>query len=283
MTRHLRTYFALLAVALSGRITAGDNPLRIALVSEVKTIAPGKPFYVALHLQHQPGDHTYWKFPGVVGVPTGMEWKLPEGFKAGPIEWPEPQKVLMFQIKAQGYEGEVLLPMQITPPKDLRAGRKITLSGQATWMCCGRTCHPGVKDLSLDLMVAADAPLDQNWHGKFELARASRPAELAGWEAHARRAGGEITLTLTASDDVARERARLIKDVLFFSEDGLVNVDKPQAFSKPAADMIELKLAVSEYTTDPQATELIGVVQTQEGWNKDGTVKSAIVRVKISE
>src|SRR6187551_155684 len=49
-------------------------PLSIELVSEVTSIQPGTPFYVGLHLKHQEHYHTYWKFPGIVGVPTDMAW-----------------------------------------------------------------------------------------------------------------------------------------------------------------------------------------------------------------
>src|SRR5262245_53837871 len=87
-----RLHLCILYFALCGFLPGADNPLKIELVSEVTSIVPGKPFYVGLHLQHQPGDHTYWRFPGIVGVPTGIKWELPEGFKAGPIEWPEPQR-----------------------------------------------------------------------------------------------------------------------------------------------------------------------------------------------
>src|SRR5215212_269957 len=103
------------------------EPLSIELISEVTSIQPGTSFYVGLHLKHQEHYHTYWKFPGIVGVPTDMAWKLPPGWKAGPIEWPAPERVMMFQIKAQGYHGEVLLPMKVTPPNDLQSGAKITL------------------------------------------------------------------------------------------------------------------------------------------------------------
>ena len=47
-----------------------EVPLDIKLVSEVTSIAPGQPFYVGLALPHGEGYHTYWKFPGIVGVPT---------------------------------------------------------------------------------------------------------------------------------------------------------------------------------------------------------------------
>jgi DsbC/DsbD-like thiol-disulfide interchange protein len=173
-------------------------PLSIELVSEVTSIQPGTPFYVGLHLKHQEHYHTYWKFPGIVGVPTGMAWKLPVGWKADPIEWPAPERVMMFQIKAQGYHGEVLLPMKITPPKDLAVGGKITLEGKATWMCCGLDCNPGFADLTVTLPVAVGTPtVDAKWVTLFDKARAGMPQPLAGYAATALREGARVTLRLT--------------------------------------------------------------------------------------
>ena len=85
-----------LCLAAAGASWAqGENPLRIGLVSESTAVVPGRPFYLGLHLEHRSGDHTYWKCPGIVGVPTGIEWDLPAGFEAAPIEWPGPQRVFM--------------------------------------------------------------------------------------------------------------------------------------------------------------------------------------------
>jgi DsbC/DsbD-like thiol-disulfide interchange protein len=160
----------LLFVVCSFRsFAASDNPLQIELVSSVTSIQPGTPFRVGLHLQHPEGYHTYWKYPGIVGVPTNMAWQLPEGWKAEPIEWPAPERVFMFQIKAQGFHGDEVLPIRLTPPSNLKDGSKVTLKGKATWMCCGRDCNPGFRDMSLELPVSAEAPkADERWERAFD-------------------------------------------------------------------------------------------------------------------
>src|SRR5215218_2237101 len=127
----LRHCVALLVLVSSFviRHSSFAEPLSIELVSEVTSIQPGTPFYVGLHLKHQEHYHTYWKFPGIVGVPSHMAWNLPAGWKADAIEWPAPERVMMFQIKAQGFHDEVLLPMKLTPPKNLEPGTRVTVGG----------------------------------------------------------------------------------------------------------------------------------------------------------
>ncbi len=264
--------------------SACAEPLDVSLVSEVTSIKPGTPFYVGLQLQHATGYHTYWKFAGIVGVPTGIEWQLPPGFKAGDIEWPEPQRVLMYQIKAQGYEGDVLLPIKITPPKDLPLGSKVVLQGKASWMCCGRECNPGFKDLSITLPVSEEVTrLDEAQHVKFEQARNTKPKTLAGWKVDAKRKNGVVELKLIALSEEAKAQATVIKDVIFFTDDGLINADKDQAFSKPAPGVLVMTLIVSEYAEKPESKELRGILQSPQSWSKDGTVKSVKIHAKFDE
>jgi thiol:disulfide interchange protein DsbD len=55
-------------------------------------VDPGKTVWVGLQLIHQPHWHTYWKNAGDSGLPTQLQWTLPEGITAGDIAWPAPQK-----------------------------------------------------------------------------------------------------------------------------------------------------------------------------------------------
>ena len=67
-----------------------------------------------------PGWHTYWAFSGDAGLPTELKWKLPPGWKVGEIQWPIPLKTIdPGDIETYGYENEVLLMQEITPPQKL--------------------------------------------------------------------------------------------------------------------------------------------------------------------
>ncbi|NJR41311.1 MAG: hypothetical protein HC767_00320 [Akkermansiaceae bacterium] len=84
ITHSMRLLLLFLAFSLISSAPAeekGKNPLEARLISEMQTIAPGKIFYVGMHLNHPTGYHTYWKHPGIVGVPTSIKWDLPAGVK----------------------------------------------------------------------------------------------------------------------------------------------------------------------------------------------------------
>src|ERR1700678_4426768 len=56
------------------------------LIAEDKAVAPGGSISIALEEKIAPGWHTYWKNPGDAGAPTEIEWSLPAGWKAEPIQ-----------------------------------------------------------------------------------------------------------------------------------------------------------------------------------------------------
>lgn len=264
-------------------VFATDNPLRIALVSEATGIQPGKPFYVGLHLQHPRGYHTYWKLPGIVGVPTAMQWNLPEGWKADAIEWPEPERVMMFQIKAQGLHDEKLLPIKITPPKNLLPGRSVKLEGRASWMCCGRDCNPGFKDVSIELPVSAEpTPPDRKWSKVFAESFANVAKRSDEWIAEATRKNGAIILRIKPASDFAKLHLSEIKDVTFFTEDGLIDPNKPESLSKTGSEIM-LTQTISEFAPKPLPKQVVGILQTPQGWLDDGKPKSIRISVPLRE
>jgi len=217
--------FPLSLAAAEPKATA-DPPLQVRLVSENTAIAPGKPFFLGLHLVHPPGTHTYWKHPGIVGLPTTIKWELPPGFTAGDIQWPAPQVVKMGSHDAQGYEGETLLMIPITPPESL-SSPSVTLSAKASWMCCGNTCSPanGVP-FSITLPVTDGPRLDPATASWFSTTRAMLPGSSASWRVSVTRKGGSYSLRFTPPAGTLSPED--LPSVRFFTADGQIDTDKAQ-------------------------------------------------------
>src|SRR5882757_8399496 len=89
------------------------------LVTERTAVEAGKPLTVALRLKMIPHWHTYWRNPGDSGLKTTLAWTLPEGFSAGEIQWPIPQRIPAGPLTNYGYENEVYLLTEITVPRNL--------------------------------------------------------------------------------------------------------------------------------------------------------------------
>ncbi len=129
----------------------GPDYVAASLVSADASIKAGAPFTVALRFVHQPHWHTYWLNPGT-GLPRTLKWSLPPGWSAGDIQWPAPK--LLTDTRGNtignGYDGDLLLPVTITPPADL-AGTSAELKVAAEWLMCREECVPGNAALSLSL------------------------------------------------------------------------------------------------------------------------------------
>ena len=153
------TYFVALSIlALASQSLAqvyqGKEVVKAELMADTNAIVPGKSFTVGLLLRMAPGWHTYWAFSGDAGLPTELKWKLLSGWKVGEIQWPIPLKTIdPGDIETYGYENEVLLMQEITPPQKLDNSR-VKLSAEANWLVCEKICIPGSATPQLELPVS---------------------------------------------------------------------------------------------------------------------------------
>ncbi|MBT4612987.1 MAG: hypothetical protein HOC05_23275, partial [Gemmatimonadetes bacterium] len=66
------------------------HPVQARLVLNKSDPLAGGPFTAAIVLQMDDHWHTYWEFSGDAGLPTKLEWQLPQGVEAGPLQWAGP-------------------------------------------------------------------------------------------------------------------------------------------------------------------------------------------------
>jgi thiol:disulfide interchange protein DsbD len=131
-------------------------------------------------MKMDPGWHTYWKNPGDAGLPARFKWTLPEGFAAGAIAWPTPERIPAPPLMSYGYSGEVLLVVEILPPSQVPDG-PVRLHLKADWLECADVCLPAKAELQLDLAVAADGPRPGAAAPLFAEARRRLPQAPEGW------------------------------------------------------------------------------------------------------
>jgi thiol:disulfide interchange protein/DsbC/DsbD-like thiol-disulfide interchange protein len=221
---------------------AQESPrARVTLVSDHLVIAPGQAFQLGLRIRLAPRWHSYWRHAGDAGAPTEINLSLPEGSSAGPIAWPTPQAIPFGPLMSFGYYGEVVLPMQITPPAGLRAGDVFSISAQATWLVCDDVCIPEEGSFRLDLPVAAEAQANPDLAPLFAAAAAALPRP-SPWQASATVQGDALRLRLTGPG-LGRES---LKEALFIpGTGGLLDHAAPQRLSH-GADWLELTLKRAE-------------------------------------
>ena len=262
------------ALALAGALFAGalftapglhaapvkTSHVEAELVAETRTAAPGQTLTVALHQKIVPGWHTYWRNPGDAGEATTLDWTLPQGWSAGPIIWPQPERFSSAGLMNYVFSGEVYLPATLQVPADARPGRT-TLSAVANWLVCKDVCVPETTKLSLPVTIGAAGaqPQPDPVNGPAvaaAIAGAPRPAGLKAVFAYqAKTEQVRLSVSGTALQGVDLSKA------YFFPYDGTVlDHVKPQAPAKTATGMTLLLPAGYAFTHNKPPAKLEGVL-----------------------
>jgi thiol:disulfide interchange protein DsbD len=269
---------AIALVCLSATIAA-DEPshVGVSLIPEVRTIAPGTPFWVAVRLKMDPRWHTYWINPGDSGAPTEIKWSLPPGFEAGPIHWPHPQRIELPPLVSFGYEGEAALLVRITPPRDLKAGERVTLGAHVSWLECEELCVPGEAPVSAVVQTGAAAENDPARAEFFSSARARLPLDSADWRFQA--GSGRNFVRLTAAPPLwLKER---VAEAEFFPEIvGQFSTGR-SAWDRAGGGAYVIDLPRSDVSTAP-VRRLTGVLVSKSGWRGPGSERAIRVDVEIA-
>ena len=243
------------------RFGAPEPHVKAQLVAETDAIVPGQPLQLALKLVHEKEWHTYWQVPGDSGLPTRIEWQLPAGFTAGPIEWPYPHRLPAGPLVNYGYEGETLLLTKLQVPADLATGKTVTLNAKAEWLECKDVCIPGSADLALTLPVRPSAGASPH-AALFAEARKLVPGAMPGVTARATTEGDRIRLALTVPAD------RRIESLEFFPlEEGRVEPAAAQVLDRSNGTALYLTAAKP---VKADAKSLAGVLVVNGGPAKAG-------------
>jgi len=128
---------------------SADAPhVHVQLLVLPQGLTRGEPADAGLYFKLEPGWHIYWKNAGDAGEPPHVQWTLPEGITAGPIQFPAPSRLPLGPLMDFGYENEVLFPLTIDVAKTARPGRAI-LHAKVDWLVCRATCIPGKAELEV--------------------------------------------------------------------------------------------------------------------------------------
>ena len=266
-TRFLSAFLALalLVPALQAQLPFGGDRLTTELISESSSIAPGKPFTVAVKMKHIEHGHSYWKHPGGPGFGTTFSWTLPEGFKAGDPQWPTPTKGEAAGLVGFLYEGEIYPLVTITPPATIQPGTHVPLAVQVKALVCTDSCLPAKATAmtSLNVAEAAGAP-DAATKALFDKARLALPIAPKGWTFTAQKSGKDFSIRLHPETGANLK----ISKVFFFSSalsapDKDIDPEKPQELKQAGGDWV---LSLPPDAENPPKDALIGVLKADEGW-----------------
>lgn len=239
-----------LAVPAAAQETPAQ-PLQAELVAQHAALQPGQQARLGLRLRHAPHWHSYWINPGDSGLPTRLAWKLPEGWRAGEIDWPLPRRFAVGSLQNFGYEGELILPLLLSVPAEARPGSTVQLAVTVKWLACREACIPGRSELTLELPVAAQAgAADPRWAGLFAEALRAQPSP-APWRGSAELVGDRVRMRVSGADLPAPQGldAHAVQRKLLDNQ--------PPSFRRDGADLV-IETNRSEYFTKaPERFDLV--------------------------
>src|SRR5258708_30381845 len=83
-------YVVCSARLLTAQVQDGRELVRATLLTDTATVQAGQKFHIGVLYKIEPDWHIYWKYAGDSGIPTEIQWHLPPGFQAGPLQCPLP-------------------------------------------------------------------------------------------------------------------------------------------------------------------------------------------------
>ena len=249
------------------------------LVVETTSIKPGQPFWTGLRMKMDEHWHTYWRNPADSGLPTKIHWSLPEGFQAGEINWPYPQKIVLDILASYGYEGETLLLVEITPPADLETGGTVDIGAYASWLVCADICLPGESGYQVTLPVSENPPgIDERWTGLFAETREKLPVQVPGWVVEA--AISDSTVALHAAPPEWFPGNLTSVEFFPYTED-LIDYVSPQRLEKTDTGYLLTMRRSGFYTGKPE--QITGALLSPDGWRGAGSERALAVSAVYAE
>ncbi|WP_193017011.1 protein-disulfide reductase DsbD family protein [Proteus sp. FME41] len=143
----------------TGWLTMPDNTH-----SQVRATAQKSPagdVKVLLEVQLESGWKTYWRSPGEGGIAPEINWSQ----EVGEIvwHWPSPSAFDVAGIHTQGYDKQVVFPIDLTSVNNDRLHGVLTLS------TCSNVCI--LTDYTLELDLTEPAPADFEWQYNQAMAK----------------------------------------------------------------------------------------------------------------
>jgi len=156
LTRLMSRLGLLFLWALSTQVLAqGRAQTRVTLLVENLVATTNSAVRAAIQLEMPVDWHTYWSNPSdgdVGGLATAIQWELPPGVTAGPVEWPVPHKITEQDGHVYAFEGRMALIVPLTIASNAPAGLA-TLKARVTWLECKLECVKGSADVSATLQI----------------------------------------------------------------------------------------------------------------------------------
>jgi thiol:disulfide interchange protein len=272
----LGAFLLLLLAVLGGGEARAQERMRVTLVPETRSVAPGDTVTLAFVMRPERGWHGYWRNPGDAGDEPRVAWDLPAGWQAGPLQYPVPHRLTLLGLMNYAYEDDYALLAVVRVPPDAEPGATVPVGARLDYLVCtDDLCVPGTAQVSTELQIGAPGPRDS----AFQAYRQALPRPLAG-EGRFQVANGRLRLAVPLPATVG------VEDPYFFplTLDALAH-SAPQTVSRNG-DLLIVETDMAPHAGSPAALD--GVLKIGEGVGlsltaRPGPVPAAGVPIATAE
>lgn len=165
------SFAALLAAGSPPAADPAEDIAHVRLMEGWRT--PEGAQVAAIEIRLAPGWHTYWRAPGMNGIPPQFDWSASANLARVDQEWPQPIVFDSFGLPTIGYKDRVVLPVTLTPEAP---NAPIEARLEFSYGVCSDICIPKTATLSatLDAAPGEGAAADR---AAIEAAFAARPLD----------------------------------------------------------------------------------------------------------
>jgi len=108
-----------------------------------------------LRIRLDDGWHTYSDPPGDSGMAPDIEWRLPEGYSAGTLQYPTPETFREPAGTTYGYAGNVVLTVPLRIPDHATPGTRATVAGTMSWLVCKEVCTALISEIDARVTISS--------------------------------------------------------------------------------------------------------------------------------
>jgi thiol:disulfide interchange protein len=163
----LRAIFLFALILLGLVVPAGaQTRMNVMLAAETQGVRPGESVTIAFVMRPAAGWHGYWRNPGDAGAEPSVEWRLPPGWQAGPLQYPVPTRKTLLGLMNYVFEGDYALLATLRVPETAEPGVTVPIDARLDYLVCtAELCVPETANVSIELHTIVPGARDAAFEG----------------------------------------------------------------------------------------------------------------------
>ncbi len=227
--------------------------MNVSLAAETATVQPGATVTLAFVMRPQQGWHGYWRNPGDAGAEPRVTWRLPEGWRAGPLQYPVPQRLIALGLMNYVYERDHALLVAVAIPPEAEPGAVFPIDARLDYLVCTtEICVP--ETATVTVQVTTGRPGARN--PAFDQYRQALPRPIAE-PARFAVAGNRLRLAIPLSASTA-----LPDPYVYVATADTIRPGEPESLSR-SGDLLIVEATAGIRAAQQQTVE--GVLQLGPG------------------